>query len=109
MDRYPLCVEVLHSLGDGVEHSAGLPLREELLSEDLIQQLPSLKQLGHQENRAAIVIHLQNTEINAMLQPSRKETPVSIILFSNNRTACLSITQSYVKILIGINVHLTSD
>lgn len=61
-DKYPLCMEVLHGLGDGIEHSAGLPLREELLSEDFIQQLPSFKQLSHQENRAAIVIHLHNTD-----------------------------------------------
>lgn len=64
VDKYPLCMEVLHGLGDGVEHGAGLPLREELLSEDFIQQLPSFKQLRHQENRAAVVIHLQNTETN---------------------------------------------
>ena len=39
---HPLAVEVVNSLGDGVEHSAGLSLREKLLPEDLIQQLPSL-------------------------------------------------------------------
>lgn len=63
VDNYPLHMEVLHGLGDGVEHGAGLPLGEELLSEDLIQQLPSFKQLRHQENRAAVVIHLRDTEI----------------------------------------------
>lgn len=39
---HPLAVEVVNSLGDGVEHSTGLSLREELLPEDLVQQLPSL-------------------------------------------------------------------
>lgn len=63
VDDYPLRMKVLYGLGDGVEHGAGLPLREELLSEDLIQQLPSFKQLRHQENRAAVVVHLQDTEM----------------------------------------------
>lgn len=64
VDKYPLRMEVLHGLGDGVEHGAGLPFGEELLSEDLIQQLPSFKQLSHQKNRATVIIHLQNTKTN---------------------------------------------
>ncbi len=34
-------MQVVHSFGDGVKHSASLSLREELLPEDLIQQLAS--------------------------------------------------------------------
>lgn len=56
---YPLHVQVLHRLGDGVEDGAGLALREELLPQDLVQQLAALHQLRHQEHRAAVVVHLR--------------------------------------------------
>lgn len=55
---HPLAVEVVNSLGDGVEHSTGLSLREKLLPEDLIQQLPSLHQLRHQVYVPTLIIHL---------------------------------------------------
>lgn len=55
---YPLHVQVLHSLGDGVEDSAGFSLREKLLSQDFVQQLASFHQLRHQVHRAPVVIHL---------------------------------------------------
>lgn len=55
---HPLAVQVVHGLGDGEEHSAGLPLREEFLPQDPVQQLPSLHQLRHQVDESAIVIHL---------------------------------------------------
>lgn len=54
----PLAVEVVNSLGDGVEHSAGLSLREKLLPEDPVQQLTSLHQLRHQVHVPAFIIHL---------------------------------------------------
>lgn len=57
---YPVDMQILHSLGDGVEDGTGLPLREELLPEDLVQQLASLHQLRHQEHRAAVVVHLRH-------------------------------------------------
>lgn len=56
---HPLAVEVVYSLCDGVEHSAGLSFREKLLPEDSIQQLPSLHQLRHQIHISALVVHLQ--------------------------------------------------
>lgn len=55
---YPLDMQVLQGLSDGVEDSAGLALRKELLPQDLVQQLTAFHQLRHQEDRAAIVIHL---------------------------------------------------
>lgn len=51
-------MQVLQGLGDGVEDGAGLALREKLLPQDLVQQLATFHQLRHQENRAAIVVHL---------------------------------------------------
>lgn len=54
-------MEVVNSLGDGVEHSAGLSLREELLPEDPVQQLPALHQLRHQVHVPALVIHLRRS------------------------------------------------
>lgn len=51
-------MEVVNSLGDGVEHSTGLSLREKLLPEDLVKQLPSLHQLRHQVHIPALIIHL---------------------------------------------------
>lgn len=68
---YPVDVQILHGLGDGVEHGAGFPLREELLPQDLIQQLSSLHQLRHQEHRAAVVIHLQQENTNRPHNVSR--------------------------------------
>lgn len=56
---HPLAVEVVNSLGNGVEHSTGLSLREKLLPEDLIQQLPSLHQLCHQVYVPTLIIHLR--------------------------------------------------
>ncbi len=58
---HPLAVQVVHSFGDGVKHSASLSLREELLPEDLIQQLAALHQLRHQIHEAALVVHLTHT------------------------------------------------
>lgn len=55
---HPLCVEVFYSLGDGVEHRAGLALWEEFLFEDPVQQLPASHQLCHQIHLLPIVIHL---------------------------------------------------
>lgn len=62
---HPLAVEVVNSLGDGVEHSAGFPLGEELLPEDLVQQLPSLHQLRHQVHIPAFIIHLAHEHTQA--------------------------------------------
>lgn len=59
-ETHPLHMQVLHGLGDGVENSAGFPLREKLLTEDFVQQLASLHQLRHQEHRPAVVIHLRH-------------------------------------------------
>ena len=58
---HPLTVEVVNSLGDGVEHSTGLSLREKLLPEELIKQLSTLHQLRHQVNIPALVIHLTHS------------------------------------------------
>lgn len=55
---HPLAVQVVHGLGDGEEHSAGLPLREEFLPQDPVQQLPPLHQLCDQVDESAIIIHL---------------------------------------------------
>lgn len=44
---YPLHVQVLDGLGDGVEDGTGFSLWEKLLSEDFVQQLPSFHQLRH--------------------------------------------------------------
>ncbi len=55
---HPLAVEVVNSLGDGVEHSTGLSLGEKLLPEDLVEQLSSLHQLCHQVYIPALIIHL---------------------------------------------------
>lgn len=72
---YPLRVQVLHGLGDCVEHSAGLSLGEELLLEDPIQQLSAAHQLGHQEHLLAAVVHLRQnntrTSVSASLTGTR--------------------------------------
>lgn len=52
-------MQVLHSLRDGVEDGAGLPLGEKLLPQDFVQQLASFHQLRHQEHRAPVVVHLE--------------------------------------------------
>ena len=57
-DPHPLRVQVLYGPGDGVKNGAGLSLREELLFEDPIQQLPSAHQLRHQEHLLTVVVHL---------------------------------------------------
>lgn len=44
---HPLAVQVVHSFGDGVQHSTGLSLREELLPKDFIQQLATFHELRH--------------------------------------------------------------
>lgn len=44
---HPLAVQVVHSFGDSVQHSAGLSLREELLPKDLIQQLTAFHEFRH--------------------------------------------------------------
>ena len=71
---HPLAVEVVNSLGDGVEHSTGLSLREELLSEDLVQQLTSFHQLHHQVDVPALIINL--IKQCAALQSAGPLTPV---------------------------------
>lgn len=74
---YPLCVQVIDSLGDGVKHSAGLSLRKELLFEDPIQQLSTAHQLRHQEHLLTVIVHLRQKHththyciINADNKPS---------------------------------------
>lgn len=89
---YPLYMQVLHSFGDGVENRTGLPLREELLSEDLIQQLPSFHQLCHQVHGAPIVIHLQSTEHNLTLLPRE--------ILTNNMTRYRRVFSAIKKIII---------
>lgn len=73
---HPLAVEVVNSLGDGVEHSTGLSLREELLSEDLVQQLTSFHQLHHQVYVPALIINL--TQQHTVLQSACPLTAIAV-------------------------------
>lgn len=56
---HPLRVQVLHCLGDGVQHGAGLSLGEEFLFEDAVQQLAPTHQLRHQVHLLVVVVHLR--------------------------------------------------
>lgn len=72
MFPHPLAVEVVNSLGDGVEHSTGLSLREKLLPEDLVQQLPALHQLRHQVHVPALIIHLTHEHTRRHRETTRQ-------------------------------------
>lgn len=67
---YPLGVEVVHGLGDGAQHIAGLPLREVTLPEDAVQQLSAAHQLHHQIHELPVVIDLGGGE-RSMRSPWR--------------------------------------
>lgn len=70
-------MQVLQGLGDGVEDGAGLALREKLLPKDLVQQLTAFHQLRHQENRAAIVVHLTEEGEEEELLPAASVCHIS--------------------------------
>lgn len=55
---YPLRVQVVHGLGDGAQHCAGLPLREVPLPQDAVQQLAAAHQLRHQVHKLPVVVDL---------------------------------------------------
>lgn len=65
-NAYALRVQVVHSPGDGAEHSAGLPLGETLLPKDAVQQLASPHQLHHQVHELPIIIDLQQLHNKCM-------------------------------------------
>lgn len=63
---HPLGVEVVHGLGNGAQHVAGLPLREVALPEDAVQELSAAHQLHHQVHELPVVVDLVGGEGHAV-------------------------------------------
>ena len=56
----------MNCLGDSLQDGTGFSLREELLAEDLVKQLPALHELCDDKHLVSIVKHLQKTKYALM-------------------------------------------
>jgi hypothetical protein len=59
---HPLRMQVVNGLCDNLQHRRSLPLREELLPQNLVQQLSAIEEIRNQVDLVAIVITLKENK-----------------------------------------------
>lgn len=99
-------MQVLQGLGDGVEDGTGLALREELLPQDLVQQLAAFHQLRHQEDRAAIVVHLTEEgkeEEEELLAAAAAESVTLAQRWTNCGLVAIGVPSSFKSVPLKLN------